>query len=186
MAYLKENLLADPVEAKFIDLTAWLEGPGLPAGFTEPQSTRLDAIDMAARGWLDGTIAADKLGAGEWSTQEWIRFLQALPETLPVDRLNDLDQKFGLTERGNSEIAHQWLLIAIRNQYAKADERLKSYLTTIGRRKLVLPLYKALLATPAGRQRVEAIYATARPGYHPITVDSVDRLLKLSATPSGK
>ncbi len=69
-------------------------------------------------------------------------------------------------------------MIAIRNQYAPADDRLKSYLTTIGRRKLVLPLYKALLATPAGRQRAEAIYATARPGYHPITVESVDRLLK--------
>ena len=54
----------------------------------------------------------------------------------------------------------------------------KSYLTTIGRRKLVLPLYQALLATPDGRQRAEAIYAKARPSYHPITVDSIDRLLK--------
>ncbi len=178
VGYLKEHLLADPDDARSIDLTAWLEGPGLPAGFAEPKSARLDAIDKAARGWLDGTVATDKLGAGEWSTQEWIRFLQALPEKLSGDRLTELDRKFGLTGRGNSEIAHQWLLIAIRNQYAPADERLKSYLTTIGRRKLVLPLYKALLATPAGRQRAEAIYATARPGYHPITVESVDKLLK--------
>ncbi len=178
VGYLKEHLLVEPAEAKRIDLTAWLEGPGLPGGFVEPKSARLDAIDKAARGWLDGTVATDKLGAGEWSTQEWIRFLQALPEKLPGDRLTELDRKFGLTGRGNSEIAHQWLLIAIRNQYAPADERLKSYLTTIGRRKLVLPLYKALLATPAGRQSAEAIYAIARPGYHPITVESVDRLLK--------
>ena len=161
-----------------IDLTAWLEGPGLPAGFAEPKSARLDAIDQAASGWLDGSVADRQAGAEDWSTQEWIRFLQALPEKLPVERLTELDRAFGLTGRGNAEIAHQWLLIAIRNQYAPADERLKSYLTTIGRRKLVLPLYKALLATPAGRQRAEAIYATARPGYHPITVESVDRLLK--------
>jgi leukotriene-A4 hydrolase len=178
VAYLKEHLLDDPADARSIDLSAWLEGPGLPAGFPEPKSARLDAIDMAARGWLDGAIAADKLGAGAWSTQEWIRFLQALPEKLPGERLAGLDKAFGLTERGNAEIAHQWLLIAIRNQYAPADERLKSYLTTIGRRKLVLPLYKALLAEPGGRPRAEAIYAAARPGYHPITVESVDRLLK--------
>ena len=53
-----------------------------------------------------------------------------------------------------------------------------SYLTSIGRRKLVLPLYRALLATPEGRARPEAIYARARPGYHPITADSIDRLFK--------
>jgi len=64
------------------------------------------------------------------------------------------------------------------NHYGPANERLRSYLTTIGRRKLVLPLYKAMLATPAGCQHAEAIYATARPGYHPITVESIDRLLR--------
>ena len=178
VAYLKEHLLADPADAAAIDLSAWLEAPGLPAGFPEPRSSRLDAVDKAARGWLDGSVAVDRLGAGAWSTQEWIRFLQALPETLPVERLAELDKAFGLTARGNSEIAHQWLLIAIRNHYTPADDRLQSYLTTIGRRKLVLPLYKALLATPAGRQHAEAIYATARPGYHPITVESIDKLLK--------
>ena len=92
--------------------------------------------------------------------------------------MTELDQTFGLTARGNSEIAHQWLLMSIRNNYKPADVRLESYLTSIGRRKLVLPLYRALLATPEGRERAEAIYAKARPTYHPITVDSIDRLLK--------
>jgi leukotriene-A4 hydrolase len=177
-AYLKDHLLLDPNESKGIDLPAWLEGPGLPAGFAEPKSARLDAIDKTARGWLDGTIATDQINAKDWSTHEWIRFLQAMPEKVASERLAELDKRFGLTGRGNAEIAHQWLLIAIRNDYTPANDRLKTYLTTIGRRKLVLPLYKALLATPAGRQHAEAIYATARPGYHPITVDSVDRLLK--------
>ena len=101
-----------------------------------------------------------------------------MPEKVPTEKLAELDKRFGLTNRGNAEIAHQWLLIAIRSNYAPATDRLKTYLTTIGRRKLVLPLYKALFATSAGRLHAEAIYATARPGYHPITVESVDRLLK--------
>jgi len=83
-----------------------------------------------------------------------------------------------LTERGNAEIAHQWLLLAIRNNYAPAGARLETYLTTIGRRKLVMPLYRALIATPDGRRRAEAIYKKARPSYHPITVESIDRLFK--------
>jgi leukotriene-A4 hydrolase len=177
-AYLKDHLLLDPKESNSIDRSAWLEGPGLPTGFAEPKSARLEAIDRTAKGWLDGTNPTDKIDAGDWSTHEWIRLLQAMPEKVPTEKLAELDKRFGLTNRGNSEIAHQWLLIAIRNDYAPAMDRLKTYLTTIGRRKLVLPLYKALLATPAGRLHAEAIYATARPGYHPITVESVDRLLK--------
>ena len=41
-AYLKDHLLLDPNESKAIDLAAWLEGPGLPTGFAEPKSARLD------------------------------------------------------------------------------------------------------------------------------------------------
>jgi aminopeptidase N len=186
LAYAEKHLLADQNVAKSIDLEAWLERSGLPAGFAEPKSTRLAAIDQAASGWIGGTIETDKLGAGDWSTQEWLRFLQALPAHVPAQRLTEIDRKFGLTGRGNAEIAHQWLLIAIRNQFAPADARLESYLTTIGRRKLVLPLYKALLASPGGRERALAIYAKARPGYHPITAESIDRLMKEPAAPAKR
>jgi leukotriene-A4 hydrolase len=167
----------DPDASRSIDLLAWLESPGLPADFAEPRSDRLAAIDKAAQDWVDRSAAVEKLGAEGWSTQEWLRFLHALPAKLTVERMAELDRAFGLTERGNSEIAHEWLLMAIQNQYKPADERIMTYLTTIGRRKLVLPLYRALIATPEGRKRAEAIYAKARPSYHPITVESIDRVL---------
>ncbi len=177
--YLTDHLLShNPDAARKIDLTAWLERPGLPDGFAEPKSDRLVAIDRLARDWSAGTASTEQLVATDWSTQEWLGFLQALPPNLAGDRMTDLDRKYGLTDRGNSEIAHQWLLIAIKNHYSHADARLESYLTTIGRRKLVLPLYKALLATPEGRKRAAAIYAKARSSYHPITVDSVDKAMK--------
>jgi leukotriene-A4 hydrolase len=168
----------DPHAAETIDLAGWLERPGLPEVFAEPKSGRLAAIDQMAKDWLGGSVASGQLEAGKWSTQEWLRFLQALPEKLPVEQMTELDHSFHLTDRGNSEIAHQWLLLAIRNRYKPADARLDAYLTTIGRRKLVLPLYRALLATSEGRKRAEAIYSKARPTYHPITVDSIDRLMK--------
>jgi hypothetical protein len=31
--------------------------------------------------------------------------------------------------------------------------------------------------TPAGRERALSIYRRARPGYHPIAVDTVDRIV---------
>ena len=51
------------------------------------------------------------------------------------------------------------------------------FLTSIGRRKFLMPLYTELMKTPAGRSRAKAIYAKARPFYHPIAVESVDKLL---------
>ena len=179
VAFLRDRLLSQgPPSPRSIDLDAWLERPGLPAGFPEPKSRRLGVIDQVARNWVLGSVPTGKLGAAQWSTQEWLRFLQGLPEKLPVERMTELDQAFGLTARGNSEIAHQWLLMSVRNDYKPAEARLESYLTSIGRRKLVLPLYRALLATPRGRERAAAIYAKARQTYHPITADSIDRLLK--------
>jgi leukotriene-A4 hydrolase len=179
VAFVRDRLLSQgPQSAPSIDLDAWLERPGLPGAFAEPKSSRLAVIDQNAKSWLLGSVATGKLGAGEWSTQEWLRFLQGLPEKLSVEKMTELDHAFGLTARGNSEIAHQWLLLSIRNDYKPADVRLESYLTSIGRRKLVLPLYRALLATPEGRKRADAIYVKARPTYHPITVDSIDRLMK--------
>jgi leukotriene-A4 hydrolase len=178
-AFLREKLLGDdPDSARIIDLRLWLDTPGVPKAVVAPESSRLAAVDRATSEWLAQSIATEKLNAADWSTPEWVRLLRMLPPKLPVERLADLDGHFGLTGRGNAEIAHEWLLLAIRNGYGPANARLEAYLTTIGRRKLVLPLYKALVATPAGRRRAEAIYAKARPFYHPITVGSIDQVMK--------
>ncbi len=125
-SFLRDRLLGnDPESSKTIDLTAWLERPGLPKPLAEPQSSRLDAIDHSATWWRDGSISTDRLGAG-WSTQEWLRFLERLPKSLSLERMTELDRAFKLTDRGNAEIAERWLLLAIRSHYAPADARLES------------------------------------------------------------
>ena len=149
-----------------------------PRRWTPRSSARLNLIDRVAAGWLNQSITTEKLNVKGWSTQEWLRFLRALPAKLPTERLAELDRAFRLTESRNAEIAHDWLLVAIKNGYHPADARLEAYLTTIGRRKLVLPLYQALIASDEGRKCAEAIYAKARPFYHPITAESVEKLLK--------
>jgi hypothetical protein len=178
-AFLHEKLLDDvPKDGKSLDVRLWIDRPGLPKTLHSPQSAQLVAIDRTAALWRDQSIRTETLNTKEWSTQEWLRFLRALPPKLPTERLSELDRAFGLTEHGNAEIAHDWLLVAIKNDYRPADARLEAYLTSIGRRKLVLPLYQALLATEEGRARARAIYVKARPFYHPITTESVDKLFK--------
>lgn len=132
---------------------------------------------------MDGDLRAAELDAAAWTTHEWLHFLGVLPEGLAAARMAELDAAFALTESPNAEIAHQWLLLAIRNAYRPADGRLERYLLRIGRRKLILPLYAALAATADGRERALAIYRRARPGYHPIAAGSIDPLLGWGGQP---
>lgn len=163
--------------ARSIDLVAWLDQPGLPADAPRPMSDRFARVEAAARDWAAGAIDEARLGASEWSTFEWVQFLQSLPARVPAGRLAALDRAFGLTDRGNAEVAQRWLVVAVRNRYRPADARLDSFLTTIGRRKFLMPLYAELVKTPEGAARARSLYARARPFYHPIARESVDRLL---------
>jgi hypothetical protein len=94
----------------------------------------------------------------------------------------ELDHAFHLTRSGNSEIAFQWLLMAIKNHYQPADQRLEEFLLTIGRRKFIKPLYEELAKTPEGKERALAIYKRARPTYHPIAVATIDDVLKFTGS----
>jgi len=69
------------------------------------------------------------------------------------------------------------LRVAIRNRYQPALPRLESYLTSIGRRKLIKPLYEDLMKSEWGAIEARRIYALARPGYHPIAVTTLDAIV---------
>jgi hypothetical protein len=179
---LNEQLL-DTIRsnASALNLRAWLDEPGLPPDAPEPKSDRLAKVESVSRQWAEAKTTASQIATAEWTTQEWVHFLRSLPDRLPADRLAELDRAFGLTNRGNSEVANQWLVIAIRNQYRAADARLENFLTTIGRRKYLIPLYTELAKTAEGKERAKALYAKARPFYHPISRESIDRLLEKPA-----
>jgi hypothetical protein len=86
-----------------------------------------------------------------------------------------------LTRSQNAEIEHSWLVLVIRNNYQPSYARLEEYLTTIGRRKLIAPLYADLMKTPSGSEFAKRVYAKARPGYHPDTVAAIDAIVNPAA-----
>jgi leukotriene A-4 hydrolase/aminopeptidase len=177
--YLKKNLLdLSPALAAKIPLDEWIFKPGLPTSAPSPKSDAFAKVERQADAWIKGEVTAAKLNTRGWTTQEWLHFLRHLPLQLERARMEELDRTFRLTESGNSEIAHQWLLMAIRNRYEAAYPRLEEYLISIGRRKLIKPLYEELVKTPEGKERAAAIYRKARPGYHPIAVATIDEIVK--------
>lgn len=176
--YLNVNLLASNQNIARADVEEWIEKSGLPKNAPQPKSDAFVKVETEARNYLSGKTAAKNVRAANWTTQEWLHFLGSLSSDLNAQRMTELDRAFNLTTRGNAEIAFQWLLLSIKNDYLAADARLEEFLTTIGRRKFVKPLFDELVKTPNGRKRANEIYAKARSGYHPITQATVDDILK--------
>ncbi len=180
--YLQKNLIdANPNLIARADVDRWIEKAGLPDNAPQPKSDAFAKVETQANNYLSGKIAAKDIQTQNWTTQEWQHFLGSLPPGLSAARMAELDKAFNLTNRGNSEIAFQWLLMSIKNNYAAANPRLEEFLTSIGRRKFVKPLFEELVKTPEGTKRANEIYAKARPGYHPITQATVDVILKRKA-----
>ncbi len=177
-AFLERELLARrPGMVTAPELDEWLLAPGLPRTAVLPQSDAFTKVDAARREWLAGKRAAASLPAKDWTTQEWLHFLDGFPHRTPRAKLEQLDAAYQLTRMRNAEVAHSWLRIAIRNDYEPAYPRLDEYLTTIGRRKLIRPLYEDLMRTPAGRTRARDIFSRARAGYHPIAAGTIERIV---------
>jgi aminopeptidase N len=177
IAYLRRELLdLEPGLEEKLQLEAWINGPGIPSVAPPVASERFAAVDAARRQWERGTPAAD-LVVSEWSTHEWVHFVQGLPRSLSGGQIAQLDAAFGLTESSNAEILAAWLPVALAAGYLPAQEATQRFLLRVGRRKFLVPLYKALLALPDGQAHAQAIYARARPNYHAVATSTFDALL---------
>lgn len=182
-AYAKANLLAKfPGKVSEAEFDAWLHAPGIPSIAEPAHSARFDVVDAARADWLAGERAPAALPSAKWSTQEWLRFLEGMPEKLDPKQLAALDAAFHFTGTPNSEIAMRWYPLAVRSGYAEARPAMQSFLLAIGRRKLVMPTWEALAATPAGLEFARGVFEQARPGMHPITAASVEAVLARGAS----
>nr|WP_250207510.1 M1 family metallopeptidase [Alteromonas oceanisediminis] len=171
IAYLDKTLLSDFADVLNRErVMQWIFEPGIPEGAPVPESDAFAKIDSARSAWLEGELNASDIDTEQWTVHEWLYFLNNLPRSLDDTQLIELDQSFSLTQSRNNEIAHSWLMIAVHNQYQPAYDRLFNYLTSIGRNKLVKPLYRELVKTEEGKAFAKKAFEQAKPGYHPLTI----------------
>jgi leukotriene-A4 hydrolase len=177
--YLRTNLFEKYPEVTFREsLSQWINEPGLPPSAPTSSSGLLNKIGEQARNWQNHDLG--HLQTRSWGAREWLYFLRLLPADFGAERMKELDEAFHLTNSQNAEILHQWLLMAIRNNYQPACRRLEEFLAAVGRRIFIKPLYEELVKTEAGKRYAETIYRKVRNTYHPISQATIDKIVGIS------
>jgi leukotriene-A4 hydrolase len=177
LAYIKPNLIDKyPGKMSMAEVNDWVYGSGIPKNAPLPDSPRFDAIDRQRSAFLDGTLPADKLDAKGWNTQEWMYFLNRLPDVTPRAKIQQIDAAWHLTGTPNAEIGMRWYTHAIAAGDKAVWSAAADHMMRIGRLYLTLPLYQALVTTPDGLAYAEQVYAKAKPGYHPLTQQAVEAI----------
>jgi aminopeptidase N len=180
LADLRANLIkGDVALEQKLGLDAWVYDAGMPANAVHIKSDAFAQIDAAAKAFA--TRGPGGVDPAAWTTAQRVRFLNHLPRRLPAARLADVIKMLVLDGQRNSEVRFAWLRLAVVNHYDPALPDLEDFLTSMGRRKFVLPLFTDLVAQGNwGKPIAERIYAKARPGYHSVTTGSVDKVVPLA------
>ena len=177
VAYLHGHLLdQEPGLAERLQIDRWIDGPGVPVNAPKMTAEAFAKVDVQVQAFAAGG-APGSLATTGWSTHEWLHFLRNLPRPIARERMAALDAAFHFTDSGNSEILAEWLQRAIESRYEPAYPQLERFLLTVGRRKFLKPLYTELAKSPAGTEMALRIYGAARPGYHSLARDTVDKIL---------
>ena len=140
LGYLQDNLLNRfPGIVTRDQVNAWVFGPGLPADAILPVTAMFQPVDEARMAWLAGKLQLKKLGA-DWVTQQWLYFLTTCLPPSPCA----CGSGFGF--QSERQIA-QLVPAGHREHQRRAPS---SLFDSVGRGNLILPLYQALMTTPAG------------------------------------
>lgn len=176
--YLTKHLL-QPNGITF-NTNAWLYEKGLPSNCVEIKSPRYEAMQKMARDFTAGklNLKKKKWKRSMYITQEWMAFIRQLPSDISVEKLKELDAKIQFKTWGNSEISCEWYQLAIKANYTEIRPEIEKFLLKVGRRKYLLPIYKALANNSDDLAWGRMVYKKARPYYHAVSQGTVDELLK--------
>ena len=194
--YLKNELL-EPNKIKF-NIDEWVYEPGIPKSCLKIESKKFKHMQQLAKAFASGDDIFEpkttyepipkswrkkrttkQIKRSDYTTQEWIEFIRSLPLFMDPEKLALADAYMNFSRWGNSEVMTEWYLISIRSDYKPAFLPMEQFITKVGRRKYLMPIYTELNKTPDHRLLGLSIFETAKQNYHFISRNSVSELLGL-------
>ena len=177
LAYMDANLLHDDSTLyKKIGVNEWVYGPGIPANCPRTNPERFRKVDSVAAKYGHDLFGKD-INTKEWSTFEWLEFLHKMPDTISIATINKLDADFHFSNSGNSEVIFAWFVVVLKckDDHKPAMLAMDKFLSTVGRRKFLEPLYTALMKR--NPEMAKNWYKKYRGNYHPLAQESLDRIV---------
>lgn len=175
---LNELAAKHPDAATVAEISEWIDGEGIPQTLVAPASPAFDRVEEQQAEWMSGPATATAaISAGGWTTQEWLHFINALPDDIDGARMSELDNAFSLTQSANAEIAFAWYMKSLKAKYAPATPAIEAFLGRVGRGKFLYPLYEELVKG-GERAIAERTFEKSRALYHPIAQRRVAEILQ--------
>ena len=175
---VEDKIIQDNEElAEELALEEWIHQPGLPENHPVPVSDNFAQVrELTDPVQVDQIRSASK----DWSSHEWQHFIESLPNDISLETMAELDEAFGFTQSGNSEIQFDWYKLAIEQGYEDAYPAIEEFLIRVGRRKFLRPLYQTMVDEDMKDWALE-IYEQARPNYHSVSFNTIDDILDYEA-----
>ncbi len=177
IGFLKENLIAKYPKAK-INYEEWIFNIDLPKNCPEINSTELKRVAKMANDYnLNHTMKV--LDTAGFTTHHWLYLLRNLNADSIKNNMAALDSAFNLTASNNAEIQCDWYVLCIKNNYQTAYPAIENYLSNVGRRKFLKPVYENLSKTPEGLKFGQQIFEKVKDSYHAVSRNTIAAILHL-------
>lgn len=190
--YLNDKLL-QPNHVKF-NVSDWVYKAGLPSNCIKINSPRFEKVQELAVKYAKGEDIfkrpkrkkGDKkrpksLERMDYTPQEWQAFIRALPKKMTAKQLEIIDKKLDFKNWGNAEVATEWFVLGVHSGYKGIEKPMERFLSKIGRRKFLLPIYTALAESEKGKNWAITIYSKYRQNYHPVSIGTIDKILNYTS-----
>ena len=178
-SFLNRNLLL-PNKVEF-NTKQWLYNPGLPSNCIKLNPPRFKKMQQLASDFYNGIKGLNSnLKRQDFLTQEWQVFIRALPAQIDTSLLIEIDQQLEFKSCGNSEIMTEWYVLAIKNNYKGVREDMYKFLTKVGRRKYIEPIYNALVQKEEDREWAIKTFEVAKSNYHYVSSNTIASILNIS------
>ena len=92
----------------FIDPTETSLSAAVEAGAPVVESGKFSTVNAARIAWSGSGQLPNPMVTDAWTTQEWVHFLEGMPDTLKPEQLKQLDEAYKFTGTANGEIAMRW------------------------------------------------------------------------------
>lgn len=194
---IESNLLT-PNRLVF-DYDEWIYQNGLPKNCVSINSPRLINMQSLAKRCSSGENIFDPVVRYEWKkvknstkkrrvkvinqlkredfiVQEWQTFIRGLDQDIAIERLKYLDQKMKFSAWGNSEVIAEWFVLNINCGNREIRPEIEKFISKVGRRKFLLPIYKALTKNPEDKVWAKKVFDKSKASYHAVSRNSIAEL----------